>query len=76
MKDYQEDRYCQIMILAFFIFLTLSTIISGGIMIGISSNDILNISLGFGFIAFGGISGLISVLEYMKIKEKRKNETK
>ena len=76
MRDFQNDRYCQIMILAFFIFLTLSTIVCGGILIGISNNDILNLSLGFGFVAFGGISGLISVLEYMKIKEKKKNETK
>lgn len=77
MNEYRNDKYCQILIYGFMIALTLTFIISGGVMLGISKSNILAICLGMGFIAFGGICGIISVLEYLKIrKEKNKDETK
>ncbi len=77
MNDYENDGYCQMVMLVFSILTTLIMIVSGGIILGIAKNDILAIALGFGFEAFGGICGIISVLEYLKIKKgKNKNETK
>lgn len=75
MNEFGNDKFKDYSLLAMFIFLALLFIIGGICCLVMKQESPMHIYVGWAQMALGGVSTLLSVLQYKQIRRKE-NETK